>query len=189
MESPLHAKHGLVLCYCKCSAFLHRNGFITLEDYMSFMISRETENVQSLSEVESAFRAITSDGDKPFVTKDEMFQVREQYIIVMLMATPCKLLHLHVRIKHMLVHRLSVCVYSWMWFSWMVLSVYPSTSTCAGLVTGARRVLCQEDEAVQGFRGEGSTGSSRLQRLCSDIVRYIAANIATKSHLFLSHHF
>lgn len=42
---------------------------------MSFMISRETENVQSISEVESAFKAITSEGDKPFVTKDEMFQV------------------------------------------------------------------------------------------------------------------
>ena len=52
-----------------------RNGYISLEDYMSFMISRETENVQSIAEVESAFRAITAQGDKPFVTKDEMFQV------------------------------------------------------------------------------------------------------------------
>ena len=52
-----------------------RNGYITLEDYMPFMISRETENIQSLSEVEGAFRAITANGDKPYVTKDEIFQV------------------------------------------------------------------------------------------------------------------
>ena len=44
---------------------------------MSFMISRETENIQSLSEVEGAFRAITANGDKPYVTKDEIFQVTE----------------------------------------------------------------------------------------------------------------
>lgn len=43
---------------------------------MSFMISRETENIQSLAEVESAFRAITANGDKPYVTKDEIFQVK-----------------------------------------------------------------------------------------------------------------
>ena len=42
---------------------------------MSFMISRETENIQSLSEVEGAFRAITANGNKPYVTKDEIFQV------------------------------------------------------------------------------------------------------------------
>ena len=43
---------------------------------MLFMISRETANIQSLSEVEGAFRAITGNGDKPYVTKDEIFQVR-----------------------------------------------------------------------------------------------------------------
>lgn len=42
---------------------------------MSFMISRETENVGSLTEVESAFQAITSGGDKPFVTQEELMQV------------------------------------------------------------------------------------------------------------------
>ena len=45
---------------------------------MSFMISRETENVGSMTEVGSAFQAITSDGDKPFVTEEELFQVRER---------------------------------------------------------------------------------------------------------------
>lgn len=42
---------------------------------MSFMISRETENVQSIAEVESAFQAITSGGNKPYVTKEDVFQV------------------------------------------------------------------------------------------------------------------
>ena len=52
-----------------------RNGSISLEDYMSVMISRETENVQSLSEVVSAFRAITANGDRAYVTQDEITQV------------------------------------------------------------------------------------------------------------------
>ena len=43
---------------------------------MSFMISRETENVQSLSEVVSAFRAITAKGDRAYVTVDEIQQVQ-----------------------------------------------------------------------------------------------------------------
>ena len=43
---------------------------------MSFMISRETENVGSMTEVESAFQAITSGGDKPFVTEEELLQVK-----------------------------------------------------------------------------------------------------------------
>ena len=55
---------------------LCRNGYILLEDYMSFMISRETENVGSMTEVESAFQAITSGGDKPFVTEEELLQVK-----------------------------------------------------------------------------------------------------------------
>ena len=49
---------------------------------MSFMISRETENIQSMGEVESAFRAITADGDKPYVTKDEIFQVHKHSHVV-----------------------------------------------------------------------------------------------------------
>ncbi len=42
---------------------------------MSFMISRETENVQSMSEVVSAFKAITANGDRAYVTEEEIFQV------------------------------------------------------------------------------------------------------------------
>lgn len=42
---------------------------------MSFMISRETENVESIAEVEGAFLAITAGGEKPYVTREEIFQV------------------------------------------------------------------------------------------------------------------
>lgn len=42
---------------------------------MAFMISRETENVKSSEEIESAFRALSSEG-KPYVTKEELYQVR-----------------------------------------------------------------------------------------------------------------
>lgn len=38
------------------------------------MISRETENVQSSSDVEAAFRALTSD-EKPYITSQELFAV------------------------------------------------------------------------------------------------------------------
>uniref|UniRef100_A0A8C8GEK3 Spectrin alpha, non-erythrocytic 1 n=1 Tax=Oncorhynchus tshawytscha TaxID=74940 RepID=A0A8C8GEK3_ONCTS len=42
-------------------------------EYMAFMISRETENVKSSEEIESAFRALSVDA-KPYVTKEELYQ-------------------------------------------------------------------------------------------------------------------
>ena len=42
---------------------------------MSFMISRETDNVRSIAEVEGAFRAITARGEKPYVTREDLLQV------------------------------------------------------------------------------------------------------------------
>lgn len=39
------------------------------------MISRETENVRSASEVEDAFQAITDGGKQLFVTEHELYQV------------------------------------------------------------------------------------------------------------------
>uniref|UniRef100_A0A4D5R8U1 Spectrin alpha chain n=2 Tax=Scolopendra TaxID=41364 RepID=A0A4D5R8U1_SCOVI len=48
------------------------DGYVSLQEYMAFMISRETENVQSSEEIENAFRAITS-GDRPYVTADELY--------------------------------------------------------------------------------------------------------------------
>lgn len=40
------------------------------------MISRETENVKSSEEIESAFRALSTE-NKPYVTKEELYQVRK----------------------------------------------------------------------------------------------------------------
>uniref|UniRef100_T1IUQ9 Spectrin alpha chain n=1 Tax=Strigamia maritima TaxID=126957 RepID=T1IUQ9_STRMM len=48
------------------------DGHVSLQEYMAFMISRETENVQSSEEIENAFRAITS-GERPYVTADELY--------------------------------------------------------------------------------------------------------------------
>ncbi|KAL5013103.1 hypothetical protein ScPMuIL_011654 [Solemya velum] len=50
----------------------NRDGFVSLQEYMAFMISRETENVQSSSDVEQAFRALTS-GEKSFITAQELY--------------------------------------------------------------------------------------------------------------------
>ena len=52
----------------------NRDGHVSLQEYMAFMISRETENVKSSEEIESAFRALSSEG-KPYVTKEELYQV------------------------------------------------------------------------------------------------------------------
>ncbi|KAL3872184.1 hypothetical protein ACJMK2_040130 [Sinanodonta woodiana] len=50
----------------------NRDGHVSLQEYMAFMISRETENVQSSSEIEQAFRALTS-GEKPYITAQELY--------------------------------------------------------------------------------------------------------------------
>lgn len=53
----------------------NRDGYVSLQEYIAFMISKETENVQSFEEIENAFRAITSASDRPYVTKDELYSV------------------------------------------------------------------------------------------------------------------
>ena len=55
----------------------NRDGFVSLQEYMAFMISKETENVQSSEEIENAFRAITA-ADRPYVTKEELYAVSIQ---------------------------------------------------------------------------------------------------------------
>merc|ERR1712217_785486 len=50
----------------------NRDGFVTLQEYMAFMISKETENVQSSEEIENAFRAITSQ-ERDYVTQEELY--------------------------------------------------------------------------------------------------------------------
>lgn len=49
----------------------NHDGFVSLQDYMAFMISKETENVQSSEEIENAFRAITQ--ERECVTKEELY--------------------------------------------------------------------------------------------------------------------
>merc|ERR1719242_2345734 len=49
----------------------NRDMFISLQDYMGFMISKETENVQSSEEIENAFRAITQ--EREYVTRSELY--------------------------------------------------------------------------------------------------------------------
>ncbi|XP_063912362.1 spectrin alpha chain isoform X3 [Zophobas morio] len=50
----------------------NRDGYVSLQEYMAFMISKETENVQSSEEIEKAFRAITA-GDRLYVTQEELY--------------------------------------------------------------------------------------------------------------------
>ncbi|XP_070496510.1 spectrin alpha chain isoform X3 [Chironomus tepperi] len=51
----------------------NRDGYVSLQEYIAFMISKETENVQSYEEIENAFRAITASSERPYVTKDELY--------------------------------------------------------------------------------------------------------------------
>merc|ERR1711988_1679283 len=53
------------------SVDLNRDGVVSLQDYMAFMISKETENVQSSEEIENAFRAITA--DREYVMRAELY--------------------------------------------------------------------------------------------------------------------
>lgn len=51
----------------------NRDGQVSLQEYMAFLISRETENVQSSEDIEQAFKAITLNGERAYVTNDELF--------------------------------------------------------------------------------------------------------------------
>ncbi|XP_065068119.1 spectrin alpha chain, non-erythrocytic 1-like [Rhopilema esculentum] len=50
------------------------DGKVSMNEYIAFMISRETENVHSAKEVVDAFKAITEGGAKPYVTEEELYQ-------------------------------------------------------------------------------------------------------------------
>ncbi|XP_065647133.1 spectrin alpha chain, non-erythrocytic 1 isoform X2 [Hydra vulgaris] len=58
----------------------NNDGVVSLNEYIAFMISRETENVKSAKEVDEAFRAITDGGKQIYVTEQELYQAltREQ---------------------------------------------------------------------------------------------------------------
>ncbi|CAD5229447.1 unnamed protein product [Bursaphelenchus okinawaensis] len=50
----------------------NRDGYITLQEYMSFMINKETENVNSSEDIERAFRALSREM-RPYVTAEELY--------------------------------------------------------------------------------------------------------------------
>jgi len=50
-----------------------RSGAVSLGDYMTFMISRETENVSSIDDVVLAFKSLTENSERPYITRDELF--------------------------------------------------------------------------------------------------------------------
>ncbi|RNA32314.1 spectrin alpha non-erythrocytic 1 [Brachionus plicatilis] len=50
----------------------NRDGFVSLQDYMAFMISRETDNISSVDDVINAFKALTENGDRLFITREEL---------------------------------------------------------------------------------------------------------------------
>ncbi|CAA3004878.1 spectrin alpha chain [Olea europaea subsp. europaea] len=51
----------------------NRDGEVSIQEYMAFLISRETENVQSSDDIEQAFKSITLNGERPYVTSDELY--------------------------------------------------------------------------------------------------------------------
>ena len=53
-----------------------RLGYLSFEDYMAFMVSRETDNIESIAEVLEAFRAIASERENSYVTEEELQQVK-----------------------------------------------------------------------------------------------------------------
>ncbi|XP_075396529.1 spectrin alpha chain, erythrocytic 1 isoform X1 [Tenrec ecaudatus] len=49
-----------------------RKGYVSLEDYTSFLIDKESENIKSSDEIESAFQALAE--GKAYITKEDMKQ-------------------------------------------------------------------------------------------------------------------
>ncbi|KAL3092945.1 hypothetical protein niasHS_004972 [Heterodera schachtii] len=50
----------------------NRDGYVTLQEFMAFMINKETENVRSSDEIEMAFRALSKEY-RPYVFAEELF--------------------------------------------------------------------------------------------------------------------
>ncbi len=50
----------------------NRDGYVNLQEFMAFMISRETENISSVSDVINAFKALTENSDRSFITREEL---------------------------------------------------------------------------------------------------------------------
>jgi len=50
----------------------NRDGFVNLQDYMAFMINKETDNISSVDDVINAFKALTENGERPYITREEL---------------------------------------------------------------------------------------------------------------------
>lgn len=50
----------------------NRDGQVSLQSFITFIIERETENVQSAEDVLNAFKALTS-SEKPYITSNELY--------------------------------------------------------------------------------------------------------------------
>ena len=59
----------------------NRDGQISLTEYMALMISRETENISSISDVIAAFKALTESSDRPYITREELAAVSRFYLV------------------------------------------------------------------------------------------------------------
>lgn len=55
-------------------SFSYRKGYVSLEDYTSFLIDKESENIKTSDDIESGFQALAE--GKAYITKEDMKQVR-----------------------------------------------------------------------------------------------------------------
>lgn len=60
-----------------------RVGYVGLQDYMSFLIRKETDNISSMDDVVDAFKALTENGNKPYITKKELYSVIDLISLVL----------------------------------------------------------------------------------------------------------
>jgi len=59
----------------------NRDGYVGLQEFMAFMISRETENVKTSEDIENAFRAIAAN-ERAYVTADDLYAVRHDLYLM-----------------------------------------------------------------------------------------------------------
>lgn len=65
-----------LLCVERAQFLIHlsnRRGYVSLEEYTSFLIDKESENIKTSDEIENAFQALAE--GKNYITKEEMKQV------------------------------------------------------------------------------------------------------------------
>lgn len=60
-------------------SFSYRKGYVSLEDYTSFLIDKESENIKTSDDIESGFQALAE--GKAYITKEDMKQVRFLHLL------------------------------------------------------------------------------------------------------------